>query len=187
MHVNTLCLKLRRNENLLKQSRNFLPESSLKMLYYAQIYSHLTYGLSIWGPMISETLNHKLQKIQTSYLHHVFKVQHTWCKDHNVLNVNKLIKLELCKMGYKLINRLLPTPLLSSLRCDQNNKSLNKKHKYSTRNKAIPNHPKPTTKLYQLSFLCKSISAYQSFMVATKDCLNLKQYSACCKKILHDQ
>ena len=187
MHVNNLCLKLRRNENLLKQSMNFLPESSLKMLYYVQIYSHLTYGLSIWGPMISESLKHKLQKIQTSCLHHVFKVQDIWCKDHNVLNVNKLIKLELCEMGYKLINKLLPTPLLSSLRCDQNNKSLNKKHKYSTRNKAIPNHPKPTTNLYQLSFLCKSISAYQSFMVATKNCLNLKQYSACCKKILHNQ
>ena len=73
MHVNNLCLKLRRNENLLKQSRNFLTKSSLKMLYYAQIYSHLTYGLSIWGPMISETLKQKLQRIQTSCLHHVFK------------------------------------------------------------------------------------------------------------------
>ena len=135
--------------------------------------------------MISETLKHKLQKIQTSCLHYVFKGKDIWNKDHNVLNVNKLITLELCKLGYKLINKLLPTPLLSSLRCNQNNKSLNKKHKYSTRNKAIPNHPKPTTKLYQFSFLCQSISAYQSFMVATKDCLNLKQCSAHCKKILH--
>ena len=74
-HVNNLCLKLKRNENLLKQSKNFLPEYSLKMLYYAQIYSHLTYGLSIWGPMISETLKQRLQRIQASCLHHVFKVQ----------------------------------------------------------------------------------------------------------------
>ena len=155
------------------------------MLYYAQIYSHLTYGLSIWGPMIAESLKSKLHKIQTSCLQHVFKCKDVWSIDHNILSVNKLITLELCKMGYKLMHKLLPTPLHSSLRCDQNNKSLNKMHKYSTRNKAIPNYPKPTTKLYHTSYLCQSISAYQSFMVATKDCLNLKQYSACCKKILH--
>ena len=180
-HVNNLCLKIRRNENLLKQSKNFLNEDCLKMLYYAQIFSYLCYGISIWGPMATVSLKSRLQKLQTSCLQHVFRCKDVWSKDYNILNISKLITLELCKLDYKLINQMLPVQLLSNLRNDQFNKTLNKTHRYST------NQPKPTTKLYHNSFLCQPISAYQSFMLATSGCKNLKQYSTCCKKILHEQ
>ena len=142
------------------------------------------------GPMISNASRNKLQKAQNSCLSHLQKTKNVWPaakKNYKILNVCDIIKLELCKLGYKLSNGLLPTPLLNSLRCDQNNNSLNKTHKYSTRNKAVPNSPRPKTKLYHKSFLCKCITEYQSFMVATGNCNNLNHFIACCKKLLHER
>ena len=55
-HVNTLILKIKRNQHLLRQSKNMLNTHCLKMLYYAQIFSHIKYGIAIWGSMISATL-----------------------------------------------------------------------------------------------------------------------------------
>ena len=47
-HTNTLLMKIKQNTNLLKVSNKFLSKSSKKLVYYAHIYSHLTYGLPIW-------------------------------------------------------------------------------------------------------------------------------------------
>ena len=43
-HHSKLKTKLKRNLTLLKQGMNYLNSSTKKILYYAQIYSHITYG-----------------------------------------------------------------------------------------------------------------------------------------------
>ena len=160
----------------------------LKMLYYAQIFSHIEYGIAIWGSMISATLCTKLQKIQSECLRIFLNKDSIWqeAKTLGILDINKLIKLELNKLGYKMTHHLLPSELACCMQTDQNNKSLNKTHNYSTRNKAVPKNPKPTTKLYHNSFLCKSLTEYQTFMVATAHCENYDHFASCCKKLLHD-
>ena len=50
-HTERLLIKLKQNSHLLYQSKNFLTPHAKKIIYYAQIYSHLMYGLSIWGNM----------------------------------------------------------------------------------------------------------------------------------------
>ena len=62
LHTNTLLMKLKQNTNLLKVGNRFLSKSSKKMVYYAHIYSHLTYGLPIWGNMIDSGTQKKLQR-----------------------------------------------------------------------------------------------------------------------------
>ena len=104
-----------------------------------------------------------------------------------ILTVKEIVKLELNKLGFKLENKVLPSELSKCLRHDQHNKSLNKTHNCSTRNKAVPNNPKPKTSLYHNSFLCKSITEYQSFKVATRHCKTIKHFASCCKKLLHEQ
>ena len=52
-HHSKLKTKLKRNLTLLKQGMNYLNSSTKKILYYAQIYSHIAYGLVLWGNMIS--------------------------------------------------------------------------------------------------------------------------------------
>ena len=46
-HVSTLIVKLKQNMQLLKLSNKFLNKDTKKLIYYAHIYSHLTYGILI--------------------------------------------------------------------------------------------------------------------------------------------
>ena len=175
-------------QHLLRQSKNMLDKHCLKMLYYAQTFSHIKYRIGIWGSMTSSTLRAKLQKTQTECLKLFLSKNSVWqdAKKFGIFNINNLIKLELNKLGYKMTHHLLPSELMCCMRMDQNNKSLNKTHNYSTRNKAVPNNPKPISKLYHNSFLCKSLTEYQTFMVATAHCKNYNHFVSCCKKLLHD-
>ena len=64
------------------------------MLCFAQIYSHLLYGLSIWGPMASKKVLTTLTNIQIKCLKCItphYKGQ--------FLLVEDIIKLELAKFG----------------------------------------------------------------------------------------
>ena len=52
-HISTLIVKLKQNMHLLKLSNKFLNKDTKKLIYYAHIFSHLTYGILIWGNMIN--------------------------------------------------------------------------------------------------------------------------------------
>ena len=51
-HLSKLKLKIKKNMTLLQVGANLLDTNSKKILYYAQIYSHMSYGLTIWDNMI---------------------------------------------------------------------------------------------------------------------------------------
>ena len=55
-------MKLKQNINMLKVGNKFLTKTSKKIFYYAHIYSHITYGLAIWGNMVESTIRNKIQK-----------------------------------------------------------------------------------------------------------------------------
>ena len=63
-HVTRLLDKLLINKHLLMVSCNLLEKSSLKLIYHAHIQSHLVYGLSIWGSMISSVNLSRIFKAQ---------------------------------------------------------------------------------------------------------------------------
>ena len=50
-HTSKLIARLKRNTHLLSNHRNFLDTFTLKLIYHAQIQSHLNYGLILWGNM----------------------------------------------------------------------------------------------------------------------------------------
>ena len=61
-HMSTLMVKLKQNIHLLKLSNKFLTKETKKLIYYAHIYSQLTYGILIWGNMINQCTMNKIQK-----------------------------------------------------------------------------------------------------------------------------
>ena len=59
-HYEQLKTKINRNYSLLCKSKNLLNVHGMKVLYYAQIYSHLSYCIVLWGSMLSVELRRKL-------------------------------------------------------------------------------------------------------------------------------
>ena len=110
-HIDHIHKKLMTNKMLLKSSCNMLTIDCLKSVYYAHIYSHLTYGLISWGPMVRKSAVNDLSWIQDACIRIVCKTS-KWAsvnalyKQLQTLQFPELITLELAKYGYKISSRL---------------------------------------------------------------------------------
>ena len=71
IHANKILQKIIRNQHLMRLSQNVLNTHTLKMLYYAQIFSHVNYGIGIWGNLANKQSIQKLQKIQNRCLGYI--------------------------------------------------------------------------------------------------------------------
>ena len=159
------------------------------MLYYAQIYSHMTYCIVVWGSMASEQLLSKLQVEQNKcikLLNRLLTLTEIYNK-YNILTVYEVIDLELKKLGYKVVNKLLPIKLVQNIKTDYKCVSLDKIHKYDTRQKKVPNLPKTNTKNYYNSFLMQSIKRFASLTTDLKESSSLEKFVFKLKKLYHSK
>lgn len=181
IHLSKLQIKLNQSLGLLKRAKKMLNLNGLLSLYYAHFVSHLTYGILIWGSMTKDQWLTKLQKIQNKCLKLLLtKSGNKGRKDLLILSVKETIELELCKLGYKTKNNLLPTQLQHCIEHDSKGKSLKKHHPYNTRCKQELNIPKTkytsflnrATKHYtELPNHIKSITGLKCFVKKTKQYL----------------
>ena len=51
-HISNIAYKISRTVGIISKIRHYLPETALLKIYYAQIHSHLLYGLIIWGSIL---------------------------------------------------------------------------------------------------------------------------------------
>ena len=91
-------------------------------------------------------------------------------KKYKILNIDNVVDLELCKLGFKLNNDMLPVNLLTSLKGDARSKTLEKKHNYNTRNKKELNLPMTDNSKYHNNFLVQAIKCYSALPQTLKDC-----------------
>ena len=63
-HANHVISKTRCNKRLLNLSKNLLDQHCLLNIYHGHIYSHMTYGLTVWGCMCPILLKREISKIQ---------------------------------------------------------------------------------------------------------------------------
>ena len=133
-------------------------KDTLKLIYHAHIQSHIVYGLNVWGGMVAKEVLNKLQKIQNYCLTMIQPRQHSiiTAKKEKILTIKSLIRLEHLKLGYRMMNKTMPSKIISHLCTDQNKASLDKRHNYNTRNKNKPNLPQIKNKNYRNSFLYQS-------------------------------
>ena len=148
-----LITKLKRNQALICITKNLFSQNTLKLIYYAHIQSHINYGLGVWGGLASKDIVNRIQRIQTKCLKEITKNPATL----KILNIDKLIRLEHAKLGYRLEHKQLPEKIMKIITTDSMNKSLEKTHKYNTRNKNNLYLPKIKNKQYRNSFLYQAI------------------------------
>ena len=144
-------------------------------------FSHLAYGISIWGNMISQGQIKKLQAMQDKC---VTLISHSSYKSMKLLKVCDIVKLENYKFAYKIMHNMLPDKVIKAAMSDHKGNSLKKAHSYNTCQKNLLNTPAKAANKYIDSVLCKSVLDYQSLMVET---LSIKTYSSFvnqCKKLL---
>ena len=65
-HTTKLIQKVTGSQHLLRLSQNMLNIHKLKMLYYAQIFSHINYGIGIWGDHVNKQTLKNCRKYRTS-------------------------------------------------------------------------------------------------------------------------
>ena len=92
-HFDQVKSKINQNYVLLCKSKKLLNLHGIKMLYYAQIYSHLSYCVVLWGSMLSVEFQHKLQALQNKCvkLLDLTKTTDYSHKKHKILKLDQLI------------------------------------------------------------------------------------------------
>ena len=161
-HTSRLVLKLKSRLGLLRHSKNFLNPQCMKVLYYAQVHSNLSYCLSMWGNMINKTQLNKISKIQNQCVATIDKklsVSDIY-KNYRLLKFEDMITHETNKLWHKQHLKLLPVPLTRNMQTDFTGLDLTKSHGYNTRNKAYLNHPHANNVSYRKSFLARGLKTY---------------------------
>ena len=175
-----ITIERKRNQAMLRLSKNFLNEESRKMVYHSHLESHINYGLLVWGNNASKDQLNKLQRIQTDCLKLIVPRNKSanLNKELGIPSTDSKITLKNCKFGYKIKNKQLPNKTLDLCYLDSTNKSLTKQHKYNTQHKGLLNLPKNMNKTYRNSFLCMGPKSFQTLPVETQLKANISPYLA---------
>ena len=133
----------------------------MKNIYHSHLQLHISYGLSVWGSMITQQKINELFNIQKQCVRIITGLQKTDNTSHlfselRILTIKDLIHLAMCKLGHNISHKHYPTPILNLFVKFGGRKV----HRYPTQNKHVPNVQCHYSELYNKSFLCKSITAY---------------------------
>ena len=187
-HTNRVCMKLNRNMNPLKLGKNLLNKHAKKLLYFAQIQSHINYGLVLWGNMSTPSTISRLQKIQNKCVMLINKdTTNKSFKSLGILKIKELIELENCKFGFRLKNNDLPKRILDLTTTDQYGQNLKKKHRYNTRRKIYLNKPLVKTNIYKKSILHIGTGSLETLKMETKGRPSMHSFIKSCKKEFWDR
>ena len=161
-HISNLHIKLKQNTHLLRNGRKFMTKQTLKILYYAHIYSHITYGLVLWGNMVSPSTLDSLQKTMNTCFTLMTNLSPTIknYKQEKVFRLQQLLTIENNKIGYQMDKDILPKKVNQLLWTDSRNKTLKKTHRYQTRGKHLPKIPKVTKSKYHHGFQLACLRSY---------------------------
>ena len=116
-HVETLCNKLSRNFYLFYSLRNILNEHLKRQLYFSLVYSHISYGIELYGTCNNSLLN-KVQIIQNKLLKTLYQLPYRTNTNElhtalNILKVEDIHKAQILKFVYESLNGLSITQFKS--------------------------------------------------------------------------
>ena len=182
-HIDNICTKISKSIFLLKQTKHMLPKHSLKLLYHCYTQSIINYGLLLWGPMCNKCMFKKVLQLQKKAIRTIEGASYNspstpLFKKWKILNLNELLELELGKIVFKYVNKLLPEPLANIFETNNMN------HNYFTRYGNYPRIGKHSKLIYNKSFLCKGPSTWINLDESIRNSNNLKHFTHLFKKRL---
>ena len=130
----------------------------------------------------------KLFKVQKECMRPILNVGKTAHTDPvfkrlKILKVTQMIDLELYKLGFKIYkNNYLH--LYYHFSIQQAHVSLEKRHKYNTHQKKLPNILPHTSLVFNNSFMCKTISKFMSLSNKVKKSTSLSNFTTKTKSML---
>ena len=140
IHVNHLLDTLNTNRCMLCLGKNLLDTTCMKSIYYGHIHSHILYGISVWGSMISQSKINEIFKIQKQcvcildHCNQGYDMMERF-RDLHIIPINDMIQVAMCKLGHNISHKHIPTPIIQLF----DKFGGRKQHHYSTHNKHIPN------------------------------------------------
>ena len=187
-HISNTMTKLNTKLGLLYRSKHFLTTHAMRILYFAQFQSVLSYSCVVWGPMLDKKWLNQLQKLQNRAVLQIKSGAevNSMRSSLNILDVKNLILLETLKMGYKVCHHLLPRPLEQCITTDHNSRSNVKQHGYNTRLKHVPNLPIATNSAYRSSSLFDCVKQFQKLPVSLQQEPKYQKYIRRVKQRLND-
>jgi hypothetical protein len=181
LHVSKVVNKLRQAMYIFNSTKRILSKYSKKTLYYANVYSHITYGAFLWAPMIKNSQTNTISKLLNkivSCIMNTKRFNNSAYKELELLKFTDVTKLELGKFMYKLVNKLLPTDIYETVVGRQN-----QDRHYQTRNRNVPRIAKHTSNLYNNSFLVRSNLVWTQLPEHIKSTTHIKSFKQNFKKL----
>ena len=155
-HFKSLYDKLYKACYVIRFLGSTLPTSCLRTLYFAYFHSHLTYGLAIWYPLLSKAAQNNLYLLQKRLIRYVNKSNfREHCmplfKLNEILTISDQLKLENCKVIYRVTHGLIAKPIINCYSLSSGNRTCN----------AVSIH-KHSLSIVNKSILCKPITDWRS-------------------------
>ena len=179
VHYENLSKKLSQSLFVLNRVKNLIPQRCMRMLYYAYFDSHLGYAMPVWFSPLSQTKKeclYKLQKRAVRIVNNRYYRAHTdpLFKTSRILKLADKSTVELCKLLYKVQNNQCPLPVCNLFQSNQHN---------VTRSGGLLIAPH-TSKIYNDSFLCKGVVAWNKLKPHLKEKKSLKAFARHLKREL---
>ncbi len=166
----------------LRRTKKLVSRDNLLTLYYSLFYSHINYGLMLWGSA-SKTILNKIIVMQKKAIRLITGSHynaHTTplFTELKVLKFEDMYDLQLSKFIFCLYQNNIPKPLQSffSLNSDT--------HNYSTRNQNNPSLPLHKCNVTAMSIFSKSYKLWYCMDLYLKSSVSLSVFSYRYKKII---
>jgi len=171
MHIDTVCERVSRNLYTLRVLKSVLEYESLKVVYYANIYSHIRHGIIFWGSSSDTQRVFVLQKRALRILLHLGP--RVSCR--GLFRSNRLLTVYAIYIFSCLLFHYKNRGLFA-------NETFT--HSYDTRNKDDYRYPSHRLEIYKNSCFYKCIYFYNCLPETIRNCQTLNSFKNSLFKLL---
>jgi hypothetical protein len=173
-HISELIKKLNKGYFVMVTLSRSLNKEALLMVYYAYIYSHISYGVVFWGVSRNSYKIFVMQK-------RIIRI------------IEKLKYRQSCRNSFRQLN-ILTFPCIyiyytiQLVKTQQSHfTSLSSTHKYNTRNDQTLLYPNHRTTSYEKTFYYNAVKLYNRLPEYIKSCNDVKHFKKLSRKFLNDK